>query len=301
MKEKWKQLHWFWIFMLVFSLLGTIKMILIGSDVDEQYAVAMAYRMVRGDRMFMEMWEPHQTSGFLAAIFVKLFLMVTGSVDYLVIYLRVVGVLIQFAISVCLYHAMRKVFHRDVALCMAFFLYNTISKNTPMPEFTNMLLWFSVMTFLCLMRFVLDAEHSKLWLAAAGISSSLLVLSYPTSIVAVLPVLAGIFCTSGKKRMANCAVYMGTCAGCGIAYVLYFLGHMSVGTFLYGLRQMSTDKAHSASLLDKFSGYGRDLMVVAPHLLAAGGGSRYPVGSYEVCSKIEKLQFSGMPAAGGLS
>ncbi|MDE7251801.1 MAG: glycosyltransferase family 39 protein [Acetatifactor sp.] len=273
MKEKLQPFNLFWLFFLMLSILGTIRIVMFGQDVDEQYAVAMAYRMVCGDRMFLEMWEPHQTSGFLAAVFIKLFMILTGGIDYLVIYLRVVGVVIQFIISVFLYDTMKKFFSKDVALGMAFFFYNTISKNSPVPEFTNMLLWFSVITFLCLMRFVENHNFAIKWLVLAGIFSSLLVLSYPTCILAVIPVLIGIWVVSEQKqRLKNCAGYMGTCACCGIAYLLYFLSHMSIAEFMFGFGQMCTDGSHSATLLNKLAGYVReDMLKLAPHMLISVG------------------------------
>lgn len=272
MKEKTQQIHWFWLFFLFLSILGAIKCLIIGTDVDEQYAITMSYRMVCGDSMFLEMWEPHQTSGFLAAIFIKLFLSVTGNVNYLVIYLRMIGLAIQFIISIFLYCTMKRIFSQNVAFCMSFFFFNTISKNTPIPEFTNMLLWFSVLSFLCLIRFVADEKRSIWWLIFAGIFLSLSVLSYPTSILAVIPALAGIFLVSRQeKRLKNCAVYMGTCVCCGTVYLLYFLSHMSLNDFLYGLRQMSTDGSHSVNLLSRLTGYGQDIVKIAPHMLAAGG------------------------------
>ena len=36
---------------------------------DAEYQLAMAYRMIKGDEMITQMWEPHQTSAFLCAIF----------------------------------------------------------------------------------------------------------------------------------------------------------------------------------------------------------------------------------------
>lgn len=59
--------------LLAASLAATVKIIFFGFDIDEQYAVSMAYRMVRGDRMFLEMWEPHQTSAFFSAAFLGLY------------------------------------------------------------------------------------------------------------------------------------------------------------------------------------------------------------------------------------
>ena len=51
------------------SILAALKCILVGIQVDEEYAVSMSYRMLLGDRLFAEIWDPHQTSAFLMEFF----------------------------------------------------------------------------------------------------------------------------------------------------------------------------------------------------------------------------------------
>ena len=68
-------LHNLWKYLLLgASMVATVKIIFFGFDIDEQYAVSMAYRLVQGDRMFLEMWEPHQTSAFFSAAFLWLYI-----------------------------------------------------------------------------------------------------------------------------------------------------------------------------------------------------------------------------------
>ena len=43
---------------LMLSLVGAVKMIFFGLVVDEEYSVVMSYRMVTGDAMLWDMWEP---------------------------------------------------------------------------------------------------------------------------------------------------------------------------------------------------------------------------------------------------
>ena len=39
----------------------TLKILFAGYDIDEQYAVSMAYRLLKGDRLLADLFEPHQT------------------------------------------------------------------------------------------------------------------------------------------------------------------------------------------------------------------------------------------------
>lgn len=47
-------------------VLVNIKSVLADFGPDQTYAIATSYRHVMGDSMFAEMWEPHQTSTFIA-------------------------------------------------------------------------------------------------------------------------------------------------------------------------------------------------------------------------------------------
>lgn len=178
-------LHNLWKYLLLAaSIVATVKIIFFGFDIDEQYAVSMAYRLVQGDRMFLEMWEPHQTSAFFSAAFLWLYMQLFHTLKYSVLFLRIVGVVTQLLISILTYRTFRKFVTENTAFVIAVFYYNIIPKNSTVPDFSNMLLWFSMLLFLCLLYFFL-AENNEIpgkyfCLIMSGLSTSALVLSYPT-------------------------------------------------------------------------------------------------------------------------
>lgn len=191
--------------LLAASLAATVKIIFFGFDIDEQYAVTMAYRMVQGDRMFLEMWEPHQTSAFFSAAFLGLYFQIFHTLEYAVIFLRTVGVLAQLLISIFLFRSFCKFTSVETSFIVSIFYYNLIPKNSTVPDFSNMLLWFSTLTFLCFLEFHMaeqksDRRRSVLFLIAAGICTSLLVLSYPTCIIVVIPCCLGLFILSASEK-----------------------------------------------------------------------------------------------------
>ena len=63
-----------YIVLALLTLIGIVKALFVSIDVDESYAVAQAYRLVTGDKLMYDMWEPHQFSAFLPAIFLYRFL-----------------------------------------------------------------------------------------------------------------------------------------------------------------------------------------------------------------------------------
>lgn len=44
-----------------------------GLEIDEEYALSLGYRLVSGDRLFYDMWEPHQLSSLPAAALLAMF------------------------------------------------------------------------------------------------------------------------------------------------------------------------------------------------------------------------------------
>ena len=103
------------------TVLGVIKTCFVGFDIDEAYAIAQSYRLVMGDNMFTEMWEPHQMSAFGLAIFILPYLLVTGGKTVgIVLYLRIVGTVIHLLLGWWFYKVAKKNFHTTYACSCEF-------------------------------------------------------------------------------------------------------------------------------------------------------------------------------------
>ena len=257
--------------LIALSLLATIKILFFGLGIDEEYAVTMAYRMASGDRMFLDMWEPHQTSGFLAAALVRIFLALTGGTEYLVLYLRAAGALIQGLISVFLYRTLKRSFSPDASFVAAVFFFNTLPKWIQTPEFSNMLVWFSVLMMLCFLRYYLGGSQKKKWLVLAALSMCGLVLSYPSCILAVPVVLLCMRMADRRRFLKEAGIVAVICTAAGLLYLAYFLSHMSVADFLFGLKQMMTDASHSAGVMERLAAYASEAVTLLPHVLISLG------------------------------
>ncbi len=269
--------------LILLSVLASVKICFLGLGVDEEYAVTMSCRMVSGDRMFLEMWEPHQTSGFLSAALIRLFLFLTGRTDYMILYLRICGCLIQLLIGLFLYFTTKRYFSDDICFLAAVFFCNTLPKWIQTPEFSNMLIWFSVLCFLCLLRYYVPASGRKeeketgscLWLILAGVSLSGLILSYPSCILSVPVLLIAMrkiqSRRNGRAYLRQAGILLGTCAAAGALYVVYFLGHMSLEDFFYGVSQMMRDGSHNETVGAKVLAWGQELLRLCPVVLLCLG------------------------------
>ncbi|MCM1119423.1 MAG: hypothetical protein NC543_08690 [bacterium] len=165
------------------TFLAFVKAIWISLDIDESYAVACAYRMVRGDKLVRDMWEPHQLSAFLAALLAAPYIWIRGNTDYLVIYLRLVGILIHTGMGVLLYRQMKRNVDPRFAVCILLLHLNYLPKWVQMPEFELMHYWCLLGIFLVLHMYFTGEKH-KLFLPFIGgclLTGS--IMCYPTMIL----------------------------------------------------------------------------------------------------------------------
>ncbi len=251
--------------MILLSFLATVKICFLNVNIDEEYAITLSCRILSEDRMFRDIWEPHQTSGFLAAGLCWLYQTVTGTSEYMVLYLRICGALLQAAVSLFLYRTLKLSFSRLGALVAAFFFYNTLPKQIQTPEFSNMLVWFSVLVMLCFFR-ACHSKHCRAWLAAAGVFLCGLILAYPSCMLAVPGYFLGLKKLRPKTFRKDGGLLLIVCVLLGLCYIAFFLSHMTLPQFLFGLRQMMTDSHHSDSLGQRLVLYGRELWGLLPHL-----------------------------------
>ncbi len=102
--------HWTILFaILIFgSALAALKLIFFDYTMDEEYQLMMGYRILRGDHLFREMWEPHQTSAFLCTGLMWLYRTLTGTYTGILLFLRLCTTLIQIALSLYLYRILSK-------------------------------------------------------------------------------------------------------------------------------------------------------------------------------------------------
>lgn len=136
--------------LVLLSVLAIIKSILISFDIDEGYAIAQSYRLIKGERLFDQMWEPHQLSAFFSAIFMFPFLTITGNTTGIIIYLRIIGSLIHLLIGFWFYYAAKQQFNSSASLLIALIHINFLPKWVSIPEFEVMHYWSVCILFLAL-------------------------------------------------------------------------------------------------------------------------------------------------------
>lgn len=283
----------FKIVLIVLSIFAAVKMLFFAFGLDEEYQLVMAYRHVKGDKLFLDMWEPHQSSAFLCELLMRPYLAVCGKTG-VVIWLRLCGTFIHLGVSMYLCRTLRRMIGKDSAFLLGLIYFNTIPKQIMLPEFGIMQVWFLTLLSLFLIRYydrdVVNGGEGvgaagrgistgvrgvgegisvinryvrrKKYLIFAAFALVLEVLSYPSCLLLYFLVMWILWRRSVKDRFADMGIFTGICAGGGIAYLGLLLRNNTVegliGTLSY---IVGGDITHSLSFADKLVSLGRDLLI----------------------------------------
>ena len=244
-----------YIILALLTLLGIIKALFVSIDVDESYAVAQAYRLVTGDKLMYDMWEPHQFSAFLPAFFLYPFVKIFKSTDYCVIYLRMAGLLIHLTLGVLLFFVSKKKSNAYVA-AFAFLLHmNFLPKWVAMPEFEVMHYWSMLSVFLLLIA--ADESRKIVLYFLAGLCFGVSVLCYPTMIPIFFVFVIAM--AVRKKKEGILPFFAGTIL-VGLITVAVILINISPGELPFFISYILMDSSHtSAGMSYKLATYPAEL------------------------------------------
>lgn len=224
-------------------VLASIKSILTDTGFDNAYTVAMSFRHLRGDGMFEQMWEPHQTSIFFTDLFMWIYHLFVPSYIGVMIYLQIVGTAFFALIGILLYKLLKNIAGSRIAQLAVIFFIMFRAKQTPFPDFANLQIAFSVLLFLCLVSFVRE-QHKKGYLCLGAVFLCLEVLSYPSCLLAWFPAVLILYWKT-KDRWKNIGLFTGTCVLFGGGYARYFVCKIGLQKFLQNLKNILYSDSHS--------------------------------------------------------
>ncbi len=245
----WKVLIWI---LITGSVLAAIKVIFFDYTMDEEYQIMMSYRNLQGDKLFREMWEPHQTSAFLCTGLMWLYRTVVGTYTGVLLYLRICTTLIQLGICVLLYRTLNNWTKKEYAFLLTLTYFNIVPKIIQIPEFANMQLWFFTLLVLILMHYYAQYEKkqkSAWWyMILAGLAMALEVLSYPSCLLLFPFFVVYIGLMSKGHRWRDILIFAGTCAVSALVWLGLVLRHIPFADFVRNVRLLlAFDLTHELS------------------------------------------------------
>ncbi len=247
------------VMLLILCAVSAVKRIFVGLDVDEEYAVALAYRIANGDILIKEMWEPHMLSGLFLAPPVWLFVTIRKNTEFIIVALRIYGVLVQSVVCFAWYRVFCKRTSPFATLASAMLIFYTLPKFIQTPEFANVQIWFLLLTGLCILA--ADEGRRKGFYLLAGVCYVFELLTYPTLII-LLPLYLILL---GKK--GGILRFLAPLLTFGLGAVLYVLKFVGFKTARSNISYILSDDSHAGGMGAKLSGYAGELPAIVLHLV----------------------------------
>lgn len=246
-------------------LLVAVKLIFVGSSVDEGYGIELAWRLARGDRMLLELWEPHQTSAIFGAALVRLFWLFSGGSNTgLILYMHICGIVFQFLTAYFLYRVLKTILPRDIedfAFLAGGIFMLCYPKGIIAPEYSNLQNCFTTVCALCFVMFMHrisekrdgKGENGKAWryLVFSGISLSGAVLAYPSMVILYPVMILLLCCALREKRIQAVLALSAPCILFAGVFVGYLFSYMNIEQISRGIAYVLNDGAHSEGVFAK--------------------------------------------------
>lgn len=265
------------ILLLAGSFFAALKCIFIGYQMDEGYAVAMSYRMLIGDKMISQIWDPHQTSAFFSAFLMWIYMTLFHTTAGVAIWLRICGTLIHGVLSAGVYRVVRRFLPADHSFYLGILYFNLLPKGYVTPEFSNLLIWFLTLLLLDLsrlgdpdtgiffssssrrMRFlhIPAGKKRRLIILRCGLWMCGMVLSYPSAAI-LFPFFFWYLWKQPEYGKKSALFFAGICLVSAGAYLAGLLSYMSPAQMLENLNYMLIgNSGHTeVSLPSRLAAYG---------------------------------------------
>lgn len=239
----------------IIAIAANIKSIFYDYDLDAAYNVVMAWRRAKGDALFLEMWEPHQTSSFMNVLFIKIWNLFTNSTEGIIIWLQICGSLFFLAISLMLAKQLSVVCDELTANIIGAGFYLLRPKASQILDYSNLLIAFSTVSFLFLILYL--TRQKTIWTVCLALSVSAGVLAYPTFIIGAIAI--GILLLIYSKDKKGVFIYGGTIIAIAAAYILLVLPLNDFAHFTECVRNIFAGDSHSESVYSAYS-YFREMV-----------------------------------------
>jgi len=206
--------------------------VFVGLEIDEQYALSLSYRLLRGDTLFYSMWEPHQLSALPAALPLALYMALTGGTDGVMLFFRLFMLAAKAALSIAFWRSFCKPLGEQPAFWGALALFVYTPKWFLGPDYTHQQFFCTAAAFLCLYAYHAPGPRRfrRPWLAVLGaVFACFSYLAFPQSIVSAAVTFAGLIVLGWREEPRlfrlprGAALFLCGCVGCGAAFILYVL------------------------------------------------------------------------------
>ena len=142
------------------ALAALVRTMFLGLEIDEEYALSLGFRLVRGDRLFYSMWEPHQLAALPPALLIGLFTAVAGTTTGVLLFVRGAVLAVKLALAVWFYRSLRGALGGRCAYLLALAVLAFTPKWFLGPDYVSQQFHFTLAAFLFLYGYYAPGPRS---------------------------------------------------------------------------------------------------------------------------------------------
>ena len=259
--------------LLVLAVLAMAKTLFVGLEIDEEYAFSLGFRLVKGDRLFYTMWEPHQLSALPAALVLALYTAIAGTTTGALLFVRAVVLVCKAAMSAVFYRDFKQTIGRHGALLSAVVLFVYTPKWFLGPDYISQQFHFTVAAFLCFYHYYTHGFRRP-WLVVLGaVCACFSFLAFPQSALAAAVIFIGMVLLGRRgKEPTICKIPRGAvlfvlgCMACAAAFLAYVLPGMGLTVFLQRVSLILNDPQYDFTTSQRLALLGSQALNTAKFL-----------------------------------
>lgn len=265
-----------------------LKFIFVDLGCDSEYELVMGYRIATGDRLFFDMWEPHQTSALFVALLIKVFIGLFKTTTGVVVFVHTCCFFIRAAISVFSYNTLKK-YSSEFAFLSACLFFIITPKDSLVPDFANIAVSCSFLMALFLIRYL--RGDGKIYLYASGLMVCFSAVAYPSTVLTVCVI---VFVLIKRKDYKALVGVLSECAALGIGFVAFILWSAGgMENFLNTIDCiLALEPSHTRAFGEKIAAYTLDAVLMVAVCFAVYLLFRLCSGLFKAKTKEFRRNFS---------
>ncbi len=233
---------------------------------DEAFYLTVPERLSLGDTLLVDEWHLSQLSGLLLLPFFRLYMLLTGTTDGILLAFRYIYIIVQSLVTLVIFVRLKKAGYglSAVVAALLFFLF------TP---YDMMALSYNTMglQLVTLVGVLLVTEQRKrVWvLVLCGVMYAMACLCSPYLVAVYL--LGSVAVLIKRGRLRSWLLFSGGAAAVLVAFVVYMLSHTSLIRLIEALPFLFKDPEHGRSMLEQLTSSVRVMFVADSNYLLAVG------------------------------
>ena len=189
--------------MLLLGAAAMAKTLFCGLEIDEEYALSIGYRLVKGDTLFYTMWEPHQLSALTAAGLIALYMALAHTTTGILLFVRAVLLGVKALLAFCLYRELKPRLGRLSAFLAAMVVFVYTPKWFLSPDYISQQFHYTLAAFLFFYDYYTHDFRRPWQIVPGAVCLSMSFLAFPQSVMAAPVLFIGMIVMGRRCRGAD--------------------------------------------------------------------------------------------------